>query len=132
MSFEKLKKEELLEVAEEFGTDVDKSDSKAVIIAALVEDGVTFDDAAKFVNSVGEVAEEVKAEAVAEKAAAKEAEEKVLLKMTRANGTYQVRGVTFRKSHPFALVPESDAEWILENEEGFRTATPREAQDFYG
>lgn len=128
MSFEKLKKEELLEVAEEFGTEVDEGATKAQIIAALSEDGVQFEDVAKFNKAAEAAAEEVKAEAVA----AKEAEEKHLLKMIRENGTFEVRGITFKKAHPFALVPASDAEWIVENIEGFRYATPREAQEFYG
>lgn len=132
MSFETLKKDELLEVAEEFGVEVEASETKAVIIAALAEDGVTWEDAAKFNKSVAEKDVEVKEEKKAEEVAAKEAEEKHLLKMLRANGTYEIRGITFKKEHPFALVAASDAEWIVENIEGFRYATPKEAQEFYG
>lgn len=128
MSFETLKKEELLEVAEEFGVDVEKTDTKAVIIAAIAEDGVTWEDAAKFNKSVAEKDVVVKEE----KAEAKANGPKDLLKMTRENGTYEIRGISFKKDHPFALVPSEDAEWIVENIEGFRYATPREAQEFYG
>lgn len=132
MSFETLKKEDLLKIAEEFGTDVKPNDTKAVIIAALAEDGVTWDQAAKLDSQVAEKDAELKAEKTDADAKAKAEEAPALLKMTRANSTYEIRGYRFTKEHPFAVVAESDAEWISENIEGFRYATPREAQEFYG
>jgi hypothetical protein len=132
MSFETLKKEDLLKIAEEFGSDVKPSDTKAVIIAALNEDGVTWEQAAQLDKQVAEKDAELKAEKKVADAEAKAQEAQTLLKMQRENGTYEVRGYRFTKTHPFAVVAESDAEWIVDNVEGFRYATPREAQEFYG
>ena len=132
MSFETLKKEDLLKIAEEFGSDVKPSDTKAVIIATLNEDGVTWEQAAALDKQVAEKDAELKAEKASADAQAKAVEEQMLLKMTRANPTYEVRGYRFTKVHPFAVVAASDAEWIVDNVEGFRYATPREAQEYYG
>jgi hypothetical protein len=129
MSFEILKKDELLEVADKFGVDVKPTDTKAVIIAALAEDGVSYEDAISYdENLVKQDEAEIK----------KDVSEDVpdqtqhLLRMTRANGTYEVRGYKFTSAHPFQLVSEYDAEWITENVDGFRYATPKEAKEFYG
>ncbi|QIN94581.1 hypothetical protein PP460_gp223 [Streptomyces phage Muntaha] len=132
MSFETLKKEDLLKIAEEFGSDVKASDTKAVIIAALNEDGVTWEQAAQLDKQVAEKDAELKAEKKAADAEAKAQEEQALLRMMRENSTFEIRGYRFTKSHPFAVVAASDAEWIVDNVEGFRYATPREAQEFYG
>ena len=128
MSFESLKKDELLELADKYGVDVKASDTKAVILAAFVEDGVTWEDTVKQDDVVAEKDLELKAEAEE----ARIAEDTVLLKMTRANYVYEIRGYSFAKAHPFGLVAESDAEYIVENDEGFRYATPKEAAEFYG
>lgn len=129
MSFDTLKKEDLLTIADEYGVDVKPSDTKAVIIAALAEDGVDWDDVAKVDKTVAEQDAVIKEE----KAEAKANGPKQLLKMLRANRTYEIRGVKFTKEHPFALVPEEDAEFITENDaEGFRYATPKEAAEYYG
>jgi hypothetical protein len=132
MSFETLKKEDLLKIAEEFGTEVKPNDTKAVIIAALNEDGVTWEQAAQLDKQVAEKDAELREEKAVADAKAKAEEPQALLRMMRENSTYEVRGYRFTKSHPFAVVAESDAEWIVDNVEGFRYATPREAQEFYG
>ncbi|QIN94017.1 hypothetical protein PP459_gp217 [Streptomyces phage Wakanda] len=132
MSFETLKKEDLLKIAEEFGSDVKASDTKAVIIATLNEDGVTWEQAAQLDKQVAEKDAELKAEKKVADAEAKAQEEQALLRMMRENGTFEVRGYKFTKTHPFAVAAASDAEWIVDNVEGFRYATPREAQEFYG
>ncbi len=56
----------------------------------------------------------------------------VLIKMDRENPTYQIRGYTFTGDHPFAIVDSENAEYIVSYVEGFRYATPKEAQEFYG
>lgn len=132
MSFETLKKEDLLKIAEEFGSDVKPSDTKAIIIATLNEDGVTWEQAAQLDKQVAEKDAELKADKKVADAEAKAQEEQQLLRMMRENGTFDIRGYRFTKSHPFAVVAASDAEWIVENVDGFRYATPREAQEFYG
>lgn len=129
MSFETLKKEDLLTIADEYGVDAKPSDTKAVIIAALNEDGVSWDDVAKTDKTVAEQDAILKEE----KAETKANGPKQLLKMLRANGTYEIRGYVFKREHPFALVAEDDAEFIVENDpNGFRYATPKEAAEFYG
>lgn len=129
MSFETLKKEDLLKIAEEYGVDTKPTDTKAVIIGALAEDGVSWDDVAKVDKTVAEQDAIIKEE----KAEAKANGPKQLLRMLRANRTYEVRGVKFTSEHPFALVPEEDAEFITESDpEGFRYATPKEAAEYYG
>jgi tRNA(Ser,Leu) C12 N-acetylase TAN1 len=132
MSFETLKKEDLLKIAEEFGSDVKPSDTKAVIIATLNEDGVTWEQAAQLDKQVAEKDAELREERKAAQAEAKAQEEQALLRMMRENHTFEVRGYRFTKSHPFSVVSASDAEWIVDNVEGIRYATPREAQEFYG
>jgi hypothetical protein len=132
MSFETLKKEDLLKIADEFGTDVKPSDTKAVIIAALSEDGVTWEQAAQLDKQVAEKDAELREEKAVADAEAKANEAQALLRMMRENATFEIRGYRFTKTHPFAVVAESDAEWITDNVDGFRYATPREAQEFYG
>lgn len=133
MSFDTLKKEDLLKIADDYGVDVKPSDTKAVIIAAFAEDGVSWDDVAKVDKTVAEIDLELKEEQADKDAAVKAAQPKALLKMLRANGTFEIRGYVFKREHPFALVAEDDAEFIVENDpEGFRYATPKEAQAFYG
>lgn len=54
-----------------------------------------------------------------------------LIKMTRENVRFDVRGYTFTQEHPYALVAPQDVSYILEKEDGFRQAYPSELQDFY-
>jgi len=132
MSFETLKKDDLLRIAEEFGTEIKPTDTKAVIIAALNEDGVTWEQAAIFDQAVAERDEILKIGKMIAEEDAKAVEPKALLKMNRANGSYEIRGYRFTKAHPYAVVAESDAQWITDNIEGFAYASPREASEFYG
>lgn len=128
MSFDSLKKDELLGIADKFGVDVKATATKADIIAELGEMGVTWDQAVTFDDAAATANETIKEE----KAVAKENGPKSLIKMTRANSTYEIRGYRFTKAHPFALVAEDDAEFITENIEGFHYASPKEAKEFYG
>lgn len=136
MSFDSLKKDELLDVAEKFGVDVRSSDNKATIVAALVEDGVTWEQAKAFDENVAEKDEELAEEAVASEDTQEEAEEsekeQALVLMTRRNYVFEVMGIRFTSKHPFALVDADKAERLVENVEGFRYATPKEAREYYG
>jgi hypothetical protein len=58
-------------------------------------------------------------------------ENSVLVKMERNNHSYQAIGYSFSQEHPFVAMPESEAQNIFDTEEGFRLATPREAQEYY-
>jgi hypothetical protein len=128
MSFDALKKDDLLKIADDFGVDIKPTDTKAVIIAALAEDGVTWEQAAQLDKTVADIDADLKEEA----SVARENGPKDLLKMSRANGTFEVRGYKFTKQHPFGLVDKENAEWIVENIDGFNYATPKEAQAYYG
>ncbi len=144
MSFEQMKKTELLEMAtEQFGVDVKEDMTKAQIIAELEAQGVTwamakaFDPAAaayepeerevevvEVVKPVVEVVQPVVVEEVV-------LPEKVVVKMDRNNPTYEIRGVKFTTDHPYGLMSKEDAEYVVENVEGFSLATPKEVQSYY-
>jgi hypothetical protein len=56
----------------------------------------------------------------------------VLVKMTRRNWSYQTRGYYFTRDHPFQLVAEDDADYLVEEDGGFQIASPKEAREYYG
>jgi hypothetical protein len=132
MSFETLKVAELKKIAEDFAVDVDSLKNKADIIAALSEEGVTYAVYAKTIEAIKEETE-VEAQEVLPKFDPKKDQPKdnVLVRMTRANFRYDILGYTFTKEHPFIAMKEDDAQKIFDVEEGFRLATPKEAQEFY-
>ena len=135
MSFDVMKVDELKQVAEGFGVDLDDAKNKAEILAVLLEEGVTFDMYNKFIEAEREEAEvpEETEEVVKQKPQdlKKQSKDKVLVKMERHNPSYQTYGHTFTREHPFIAMSEKDAQLIFDNEEGFRMATPKEVQDFY-
>ena len=131
MSFETLKIAELKKIAEDFAVETDGLKNKADVIAALSEEGVTYAVYAKTLEKIEEAAEE--AEEILPRFDPKKSQSKddVLVIMTRANFRYDILGYTFTKEHPFMAMKEEDAQKIFDTEEGFRLATPREAQEFY-
>ncbi len=76
--------------------------------------------------------------AVAKKAAARPAaktvvpEEKTLLKMTRNNPVYEVRGYRFTRNMPYVYVNNVDVDFLIEVEGGFTVAKPSEVEKFFG
>jgi hypothetical protein len=134
-NFQTLKKDLLAKVAEEFAVDLPEdldSITKAQIIAALAEDGVTWDMYKQaFPSEMDQpnVDNPIPAPAVTKEAPA--AKRTVLLRMGRANPRYDVRGYTFTREHPYLPVDEDNANWILDNVEGFYVASPREVDEFY-
>lgn len=140
MSFKDLEEEDLRKLAvEDFGVSVEPDAKVEEICAALVEDGVTWEMAV----AQSSVAAAVQAKLAVEQAEAKsvpvnkpapaEGDEQpdALLRMMRENSRYDIRGYTFTHENPFGLVDANNAEWIVENVEGFRYATPKEAREFY-
>lgn len=136
--FNDLKLPELKAVAEQFGVELSPKDNKPDIINKIQEDGVTYqmyvdllkDDEEEeedlaFRNEPAPAAPVVLDENV-------EPSKKIVLKMTRKNHTYQVRGYEFTQQHPFALVDVDDAEYLIEFGGGFRPASPKEMATFYG
>jgi hypothetical protein len=142
----KMDKQELIDLADEIGgvEDLDMSMTQKVMLAKLAEAGyteeahqakhapknvVTTADAAPLPeqqeNTVVTVEDEAKVVSQLKPA------EKILLKMTRENFSYEVRGYRFTREHPFVAVNAEDADYLIENEEGFRPASPKEAREFY-
>lgn len=130
MSFDKMKVDELRQIADNFAVDIDPKDNKSVIVSKMVDHGVTWDYYQKAIGAE-EIADAAETPAFDDPAES-DVEEKVLLKMTRANGTFEVRGTKFTKANPYAIVNERDADFILEHYEGFSIASPKEVRAFYG
>ena len=129
MDFSELKKAELLAAADVFGVEVAPTATKPLIIAALNEDGVTTEMYQEAFKSAED--EEAPVVTVTKPAPEQPKGSTVLLKMTRANGTYEIRGYRFTRENPYLPVDEDSANYILENITGFKIASPRDAQEFY-
>jgi len=127
-----LKKEELLKAADAFGVDVKPTDTKKVIVDELVESGIDIEAYNKFFAVEEDDSVEEDSAAVVVNNTQKAVLDGVLMKMTRANASYEVRGYKFTREHPFAVVDRKNADWIFENERGFVMATPKEAESYYG
>ena len=129
MSFSNLKLDELRKVADTFAVEHETAKNKADLIALLAEEGVSFDMYNKFTE-----AEKVEAE-VDDRPVAKAPEAlsvgQVLVKMERMNPRYDVNEFTFTQDNPFIVMTEKKAQEIFDTHQGFRLATPKEAQEFY-
>lgn len=130
MSFDTLKVAELKKIAEDFAVETTSLKNKNDIIAALSEEGVTWAVYEQTIKKIEEEAEEIEILPRFEKNQ-KLTEDMVLVRMTRANFRYDIMGQTFTKEHPFVAMSSDKAQAIFDKEEGFRPATPKEAQDFY-
>lgn len=130
-----LTKSELLTLAEQYGSEVRPNMTKADIVAILEIDGVTPEYVAE--DQAAREDEPVDAALIdgtpieQDEEAPVVDDDVVLVRMLRSNPTYQVRGYTFRSTHPFVLVKESDADYLIEEYGGFRMASPKEAREFY-
>lgn len=135
--FEDLTVNELKAVAEAFAVDLGDKKKKADIIDEIEALGVTFetykaqlapdDDEDETLELAA--LDETPLDAEPEPAPVEDEEELVLLKMTRKNYTYEVRGYRFSQDNPYALVSEEDADYLLDK--GFRIAGPKELREFY-
>jgi hypothetical protein len=128
MSFETLKINELKEIAESFGVELPEKANKQSVVKILSEEGITFDMYAKF---SGAEQVNVKLDEQPKKKVKLTKENTVLVRMDRANPSYDVHGYTFTQLHPFIAMSEDEAQRIFDTEIGFRLATPKEAQEFY-
>lgn len=130
MSFDTLKVAELKQIAEDFAVDIAEQKGKKDIIAALAEEGVTW---AIYQKSKAIEEEELEMNETLPKAAPKAVKEEdmVLVKMNRANFSYEIMGHRFTKEHPFIAMDKDTAQAIFDKEEGFVLATPAEVQEFY-
>jgi hypothetical protein len=133
MSFETLKVAELKKIAEDFAVEIDGLKNKADIIAALSDEGVTWSVYQKTIEDIEKSVEEDEYEVIPRLDPKKElSEDRVLVRMIRENFRYDIMGYTFTKEHPFVAMSEDDAQEIFDKEEGFRLATPKEVQEYYG
>ena len=130
MSFDTLKVAELKKIAEDFAVETTSLKNKNDITAALSEEGVTWAVYEQTIKKIEEEAEEIEILPRFDKNQ-KLTEDMVLVRMTRANFRYDIMGQTFTKEHPFVAMSSDKAQAIFDKEEGFRPATPKEAQDFY-
>lgn len=55
-----------------------------------------------------------------------------LVRMHRANPSFQYRGFKFTSEHPYVLMGKHDCNDLLRMETGFVIASPEEANEFYG
>jgi Holliday junction resolvase len=129
MSFDTLKVAELKVIATDFAVDTENLKNKKDIIAALSEEGVTWEVYQSTLEAIEEATEEI--EILPKFDPKAQPEDTVLVRMTRENMRYDIHGHTFTKDHPFVAMSEEDAQTIFDSEEGFRLATPKEVQDFY-
>lgn len=138
MSFNTLKKPQLLAVAEGFGIEAGEKPTVESLKAAIAEaDYVEWDQAVDILKRENlwteedaAKEEERRAEAIAEK----EAQPKdTVLRMLRANKSYEAFGYHFTQSNPYALMTSEEAEALTDiDPEGFRYASPKEVAEFYG
>jgi hypothetical protein len=131
MSFDTLKVSELRKIAEDFAVETTGLKTKTDVIAALADEGVTWSVYQNTLEKIADSADESEEVLPRFDAKAAQAENTVLVKMTRANYRYDIGGFTFTKEHPFVAMPEDDAQKIFDKEEGFRIATPKEVQEYY-
>jgi hypothetical protein len=131
MSFDTLKVGELKAIAEDFAVDTEGLKNKQDIIAALAEEGVTYALYEKTLKDLEDAKEEIEILPVFDPKAER-TEDTVLVRMTRANFRYDILGHTFTQDHPFVAMHKDAAQEIFDIEEGFRLATPKEVQDYYG
>lgn len=133
-------KPELLAYAAKFGTDVPHNTTKKDVAALLAGDGINLEliagqeqeeeDYDPLELGLQPLAPGEELETPAAEAASDD-EGLVLVKMIRLNRTYEIRGYVFKTTHPFALVKESDADYLIEVDGGFQMASPREAREYY-
>lgn len=131
MSFSDLKINDLKKAAESFGVNLEGSKTKTEIAALFEEEGITYQMYEKFNNTEKQDIEISEVEKKQREKKIMKTENSMLVKMERDNFSYQALGYTFTQQHPFVAMSESDAQRIFDSQEGFRLATPREAQEFY-
>jgi len=131
MSFTDLKITELRKVADSFAIETKGLKTKQEVVAALEEEGITWQMYAKFDNAEKQDIEVPEIEKKKREQKIMKTSNQVLVKMERSNHSYQTGGFEFTQEHPFVAMSENDAQRIFDTQQGFRLATPREAQEYY-
>lgn len=143
-NWDELDEARLDEAMDYFGADLDpekkytKATKRPAQIEALVDNGITVEMYNDFMVPNAEEEEEIVDEPQPEPVKTKRGrpakvtvQDEVLLKMERANPHYEIYGYTFTKTHPFQVVTAEAANYIISTQEGFRTASPAEVQEYY-
>lgn len=129
--FEELKLPELKEAASFFGVEGKSRDD---IIANLHVDGVTWSMYKKEFN-IDDPDEDEESGVSAKEAdkafSSKKRGTQIVVKMDRENPSYQDNGYRWDKTHPYALMDVDDFEDLVQREQGFRQATPKEVAEYY-
>jgi len=131
MSFTDLKITELRKVAGSFAIDAKELKTKQEIIAILEEEGISYQMYAKFNKAEKEEIKVPENEKKKREQKIMKTANQILVRMVRDNHSYQTGGYEFTQEHPFVAMSETDAQRIFDTQEGFRIATPREAQEYY-
>jgi hypothetical protein len=143
MSFESLTPDELYRTAiEDFAVEVNKDDKPEVIMAALVESGVTWKmyekmhkkAAPNVVTSASVTGKDLTENTVVRTKASEVdlgTDDSYLVKMERDNPYFEYKGYKFTQEHPFAIMSAADTNALLRKEDGFSIARPDEAQAYY-
>jgi len=131
MSFTDLKITELRKVADSFAIDAKELKTKQEIIAILEEEGISYQMYAKFNKAEKEEIKVPENEKKKREQKIMKTANQILVRMVRDNHSYQTGGYEFTQEHPFVAMSETDAQRIFDTQEGFRIATPREAQEYY-
>jgi hypothetical protein len=130
MSFENLKKPELVAIAEQFGTR--STGTKAELVEDLAAEGVTWE----LYESLKENAEPVEepvvdVEPITAPPVVEESGEEVLLKFL-GSGSLRTADVKVSATHPFVNVsPAVAAKLQAKNSTIWRDASPKELEKFY-
>lgn len=139
MAFNDLENEELLAVAGFFAVELPENLPKTkaaqhkVLVEVLTEgdDAVSWDDYENvYLPQKPKTAEELEAEAAAREEARESATRETLVKM-QGRSSFTFGGIRITRDHPFALVSEDEAEYLVNKYEGFSYASPKEAAEYY-
>ena len=135
----KANKPNLLAIAQAYAVEVDPKDTLKVLQAKIEADGVTPADVAnlhpEFVLEMHPTEAETPVVAVVTtpQAIGEDAvDRKNLVKMTRRNASYEIRGHKYTQDQPFNLVNDEDATYLVEYDKGFSMASPSELKAFFG
>lgn len=120
MSFTAMKLEELQRAAHLFEIEITEDDARKEIILKLQNSGKTYAMYKRFTEGGDET-----------KPGEIEFKSTLLLKMVRQNPSFEVLGYKFTKTHPFQVMPQEDAQKVMDLYEGFVIASPDEAKSFY-
>lgn len=133
MSLVKVPKAKLVEFAD--AHDVDSDMNKKKLMEELESIGLNWEEFVKWENRQrsNEVVEEPKEEVsdLTEESKPQRAEEKVMIKMSRANPVFEYDGVRFTQNEPYQLMNAESASRLLENEQGFSRVSREDAQEVF-